>query len=452
MLQSTKQQNFLSLCDKIAFVLLCVITLDTCIFGAGDLISFGPVGFRQALLILLGLVSIPVMISRWKELIRNKYVWFVVAFLVWAFISIFFGPTDVEAINIIMPSFNSFIYFIILPIALVLITTRKRMHILMKTVIWGSLILSIITIAHLVLYLYAPSHIMEYVAYHGLHLNFFRIAYISNTIPRLVFLSSLYMIGACVFSFYFSITEQDDKKKWLYWITIGLSLFSLLISYTRAIYLGIIVSAIGVGIIVFSSKDKAQIKKFLFSAIASFAIFAIVLSGFSLLAKTDYLSYAFSRSAVTLQSPDQSSDQSSDSPDGDSDESVTEQFNELTQQSDQGRLQVVTRLFNNIKRSPIIGNGFGFDESTEYFFLDIWGKSGIIGLLLFLLPFFEIIRQIFFVKKKSIGNRTEQTLWLSFLLGIMTYSLLNPYISSYLGIFIYICTMVVTEKTSSTKQ
>ena len=445
MLPSAKPSTFLTYCDKIAFILLCIVTIDTCIFGAGELISIGPIGFRQVLLVLLGLASIPVVISKRKELLRNKYLWFVGAFLVWVVISVFWGPTDAQAIEIIMPSFNSFIYFIILPIALVLISSKRRVYTLMKCVIWGSLLLSIIAIIHLVLYLYAPSSIMDYLIETGYDLYFSRVAFVSDTIPRLVFLSGLYMIGGCVFSVYFSITEKNSKSQWLYWITTALSLFALLISYTRAIYLGMIVSAIGVFVTILISKNKQHLKKLAICTVASLAIFGIVLSGFSILARTNYFSYAFTRSAIILQDPIDS-----DSSDGES--SDTDKFNELTQLSDQGRIEVITRLIDNIKRSPIIGNGFGSDVSTEYFFLDIWGKSGIIGLLLFLLPLFEIFRQIFINKKQGICSRKTQVMWLSLLLGIMTYSLLNPYISSYLGIFVYSCTMAITTKSKTTEQ
>ncbi|MBQ1966255.1 MAG: hypothetical protein II348_06205, partial [Clostridia bacterium] len=72
--------RFVSFCDRIAMILLCIILFDSCIFGAGELISLGPIGYRQMLLLVLGMVSIPVMLFRWKTLIRNKYLWAVVAF------------------------------------------------------------------------------------------------------------------------------------------------------------------------------------------------------------------------------------------------------------------------------------------------------------------------------------------------------------------------------------
>ena len=129
-----------------------------------------------------------------------------------------------------------------------------------------------------------------------------------------------------------------------------------------------------------------------------------------------------------------------------------ERYNQITRDSDKLRAITVNESIEYIKKSPIIGHGLGFTipsrpDGNEYSYLDIWLKMGIIGLILYFLPVVLILINIFKTSDESVFSRKKKVMWLAVLIAVMVYSLFNPYINSALGIFIYSCTMVISQNT-----
>ncbi len=443
--------------DRLSVILLCAVMFDCCIFGAGELLSVGPLGFRQILLLLLGVCCIPAMWKGKKELFSSKYIWAVVAFFVWMAFCAYRGIQNSN--RHVFVDFNAFVYLLFVPLAIVTLRSKERVQLLMKVMVVGSLILAVTTISHLVVYLIDQKFLLD-LASHELKLNLARIGSISAKIPRIYFLSALYMIAGCAFSIYFLTIYNGKKGRWLYCLTPGLSLFALMISYTRSVFLGVFMAVLVVVFYVIIALDKAAKKRFVKQLCAILAIFAIVTVAFSAITQANYLAYAFSRASVSFNDstssdpPEHTDPEDTEPEDTEPDESLSEEemqqniYNQTTSQSDELRQLTVKESLEDIKASPLIGYGLGYTvasrpDGNEYSYLDLWLKTGIIGLLLYFAPFAMIVVNIFRKKNDTLCDRHEKILWLAFLLGIMGYSIFNPYINSALGIFAYACAIAV---------
>ena len=442
-----RKKNILMYCDKISWVLMCIAMLDISIFGAGKIISFGPIGFRHVILLLLGISCIPLVLDRWKILIKNKFLWMALAIGICVLISMVRG-IDNKNLHA-SEDFIGFAYLIFLPLAIVVINSKDRIHSLMKIMILSSLVLAFITIIHLVIYICSKEVFAELSQY-GYNIQFSRTGHISKAIPRLYMLSGLYMISGCAFSLYFTVQETSTRFKNLYYITPGFCLFALLLSYTRSIYLGVLVAAaVTVVYLMITVSKKGRIR--LFKQLCVCAGLCLLLCGvFRLISGGEYLRYAFSRSYVAVTDSEyEEGDTGSESTEGDEDDELSG-YNQATHQSDMKRELTVKESIQCIQKSPLIGHGLGFTvpsrpDGNEYSYLDIWLKMGLIGLVLYMLPFIFIIVNIVKTKDNEMCSRAEKIVWLALLLGIMSYSLYNPYINSALGIFAYCCTMVISE-------
>ena len=262
------------------------------------------------------------------------------------------------------------------------------------------------------------------------------------------------MIAGCAFSFYFLTMQNDRRNTWLYCLTPGLSIFALVLSYTRSVFLGIFAAVVVVVVYVIIAMDKQALKRFVKQLCTAVAVFAIVMITFSAVAETNYLKYMFSRISVSSVDTDATGPSDGTTPEPSKpiseEEKQQNDYNSLTQLSDERRAVTIQESLQDIKASPLIGHGLGYTvasrpDGNEYSYLDLWLKTGIIGLMLYFTPFVMIVLDLFCRKSNTICTRNEKVVWFAFLLGIMVYSIFNPYINSALGIFVYACVIAVSN-------
>lgn len=446
------------LCDKIAMVLMCILVADLCVFGAGKVIAVGPISFRIAVLCALGVFSLPAMLRNFKNLIRNPVVWMVVGFMVWICVSFVLGLRNGNRFHLIMTDVKGFMYFVFLPVFLSVVTNKKRVHLLMKVMMYGAAALSFIAIALLILHVTDLEACFRFSDW-GYEVMFSRLSYISVKIPRLFFHSELYLLCGCAFSIYFHVIEPKSKIGWQYVVITGLCLFALMLSFTRSVYLAVAVCALGVIVSMIVFREKRNIRKLL-SHIAIAAVVCICLSSFfSMIFDTGYLRYAVSRTLVgvvdvpIIDKPTQSNPDAPSKPTTPEDVDKQQQidFNKETEASDELRAKTIRDLWINIRKAPITGIGLGAeipsrpDGLNEYIYLDIWSKSGIIGLILYFMPMLWGAVSILRTGKDDDCDRCVKAVWMSLLLGFCAYSIFNPYMNAALGILLYCCTLAVIQ-------
>jgi len=451
------KNKILHMSDRIAMILMCVLMADIGIFGAGKVIFIGPLSFRHTLLLALALASVPLMLSKWKELLRNPFMWMIGVFFVWVGVTAIMGYMNGHRMSLIITDIKGFAFFIFLPVFLCVVRTRERVHTLMKTLIASSATLALIAVVCLIVYLCDRPALTAFSAY-GYKIQFSRIGSITEHIPRLYFMSGLYMLCGCAFGIYFQVVEREKKHNWLYSVVTGLCLFAFLISYTRSVYLACAVTAVVTVISVLYKSDSVGRKNLLKHIAGAAAVCICLILVFSLIAGTNYLSYAFSRTAVSLENgtndsttpsdPSQPTDPSKE-PWGE--DEWKESYNKETAQSDALRLVTTRELWQNIKKSPVIGLGLGAeipsrpDGLNEYIYLDVWSKTGIVGLILYFMPLFYMAWRVVKSKENDVSSANEKCVWIAALLGFMAYSYFNPYMNGSMGILLYCCVMSVTQ-------
>ena len=451
--------------DKIAMALLCVLMVDIGIFGAGKVVYVGPLSFRHTVLLLLAVTSVPLMLAKWRELAKNPFMWMIFVFFVWQAISAVVGFVNGHRISLIITDIKGFTFFVFLPIFLCILRNRERVHLVMKALVVSSAVLALITVICLIVYLLDRPAMIEFAAY-GYEIQFSRIGCITERMPRLYFMSGLYMLCGCAFGIYFQITEKGRKYIWLYSVVTSLCLFALLLSYTRSVYLAIVVAAAVTVVGMLIRSDRQERKKLLIHIVAAACVCVCLIGVFSVVGKTNYLGYAFSRTAVSLEpvettipvtDPVESAptEQTEPTTEMSEEEYWQQSYNQETAASDALRLTTTQQLWENIRKSPIIGLGLGAEISSrpeglnEYIYLDVWSKAGIVGLVLYFVPLLWIFLGIWKNREEDICTRREKCVWVAVLLGFMAYSYFNPYMNGSMGVIFYCCTMAIAQPKQS---
>lgn len=458
--------------DKLSMILLCIYMADACVFGGGRMIEIGPIGFRMALLFALLVLSIPQLIVNFKSIIKNRFIIMLLIFGVWLIFSTIIGIVNNNNFNILISDIKGYCYFSLALVTLVNIRTKERIETLMKVMLYATFVFALLHIAYMIVYLTSETLYNELLIL-GVKKYFSLIGYVTNKIARVFFTSAMYLLCGFVFSMYFFTKESEKpfKNRVKYLVIAGFSIFAMMVTYTRSVYLGAGVTVFCTVLVYLINVTKEVRKKAMAFIISSVAIFGIITLGFNLTQKTDYFTFAITRTLITFSGSEENEveekpdgDVSDEEPDEDSseedqdetkeddvenqEEELIKQYLGITISSDKIREATKNELAAKIKDSPFIGNGLGMgldvrDNGTgfnEYFYLDLVAKMGIIGLLIYLLP---VIYMTICIFTKRIRNEKLAQIWLFILWGFMAYSYFNPYMNASLGISMYCCVFAI---------
>ena len=111
----------------------------------------------------------------------------------------------------------------------------------------------------------------------------------------------------------------------------------------------------------------------------------------------------------------------------------------------------------NISKNPIFGNGLGTindpnGDLIEYFYLDLLSKVGIVGFLIFLLPF--AIASYFIWKNMAVYDRGQKIIALcvwSMVVYLLIISYFNPCMNTTTGLSIYSMLLGVVQPWKNNK-
>lgn len=443
-----------TLCNRAMLPLLCILMADCCLFGAGRVLQAGSFGFRMILLALYMLVCCPALIKNRKQLLKNRSTLLLLAFCAWLCVSTWLGVRNGQKTSLIVTDWKGFIYLAAFPAVLATLSDSRRIRTLQKVMMYASAGLALIIVTLLCLYLCAPQRYLALADWANAR-QVAMLGTITQHIPRLFMKSSMYLVCGCVFALCFQ--AEQEKLSLKYTLIIALCLFSLLLSYTRSIYLGAAASVAGLVCLVLPRMPRRTALLTLKQAGISTAAMLCLLLAFCLLGQTNYMGYAFSRVAVTFEEPAQEAAEETspsaapmDAPPSSTaqaENAEQAQYNVLTMDSDAVRAATLKDLEENIRKSPLIGLGLGAeiasrpDGLNEYFYLDLMSKTGAIGLLLYLLPAASMVFVLFSRRKQE--GALQRGYWFSILLGFLVFSYFNPYMNASLGILMYCCCLAV---------
>ena len=440
------------ICDRLVMFLLCVLMADCAIFGSGRTVSVGPLGFRMVLLGVILAASVPLIVRQFPQLIKNRFLWLLAAFAGWLVLATVLGIVRGNSSSLLAGDLKGFAYFAaVLPVLCVL-NTKDRIHKLMQVIMYASAVLAVATPVLVFMYNWVPSAFTWLVSHDSAH-DITMFAAVSSKIPRLFYKSTPYFLCGCAFPIYFCLTQQQKKFRWHYAVIAGLSLFALLLSYTRSIYLAVGIAAAFLVAVLYLAVDRStrvHLAKALGGAVLSCVLLIAVCS---VVLQANYFGYALDRLGVTFAQTDPGS---MDAPDpgtstdpSEENPGETDRFQNDTIESDKFRALTMAELNQNIRSSPIWGHGLGKalevreGLANEYIYHDIWMKTGIIGLALFFAPMVLLVAATVKKIKTEPAAVRLRVPWLAVLLGFMVFSYFNPYMNAALGILFYCCTIGV---------
>lgn len=282
--------------DKFCFTGLCVMVAYATLFGTADFSQWlSGVNVWSVTALLVVLCAVPGVLKHFKWIISCPFMWLILVFCVWNAVCLLVGIQNGNQQSSIIGDIKSLIYIVMFPVLLYLIRDKERIYILMKIAVVTALLLGIFTCVFLWNYTIDRT-LFEPITNFCLNSNYINLTYISDTIPRILFVSAPYQLYGCAFSVYFLANET--KYRWFYIVACAISLFSIIMTYTRALYLATaVVAVLAICLVMCSNKGdcRRMVRGVAFSVVGCF----VVLVFFSIVVRTNYFGFALQRVFVS---------------------------------------------------------------------------------------------------------------------------------------------------------
>jgi len=486
--------------SKVCFAALCVMVAYAILFATGDFSKWtGSISIWGVTLAVMLLSAVPSALKNIKQLLKNPFMWALAAYALWNVVCLIVGICSGNQMSNIIGDVASLVYFVLLPLLLCILNSKERILKLMHIAVIASLVLGVFTCIVLWCYAIDRTHFSKLYAF-LIDSNYINFTFISAKLPRILFVSAPFQLYGCAFSVYF--LTHKSKRRALYVASCALSLFSIIMTYTRALYLAAAAAAVlAVGLMLFARKDRWA-KTARGVAVSVVGCVAILVC-FSLLANTNYFGFALQRVFITgevtevpteppvteppvteppvtdppvteppvteppvteppvteppvteppVTEPPETEPPATVPPETESPTVPTEpdkkdEYLDATVISDAYRARLKKQMMNILQGAPLTGNGLGTrlpDRKTtpEYSYLDMAIKSGWVGLALYLMP---VAMAVFFAIRDLIKKRDVSLtcIWIAALAGQMVYAVFQPYIYSGMAIMLYSMTVAV---------
>lgn len=475
-----------------AYIALCVAIANAVFFGTASFtveLGFSIWGTAVFAMIAGALI---LMLRDVKRIFKNPLMWVLLAYTVWIVISAVRGYMAGNSVTNIMGDVQTVIYFVLFPVTLSILCSESRITKLMKLVIYSGFALGLLTLIYNACYVFWPE-LFDDLLYWGCYGQMINYTRISATVSRVLFVSAPMQLFSCTFSMYFMATEKRHMGK--YAVLIGTCLASILMTFTRSLYLAAFITAVSTIVILLVNADhssRVYVAKGIGMVVAVCALLILVLS---VAAKTNYFGFALQRlfinggqdftateqteiavtenlasdttdatvsesatgvitteltasGPVTEETISENPEERVDSDDDTIDFQTPEEYLQATEISDSVREKTKKELQAYIALNPLAGVGLGMrlsDRQTapEYFYLDMCAKTGIIGVLLFIMPLVLVFADIL---KRTVSHQPVLVcgVWAVGLLGLMVYSVFHPYMNNAPCILMYCCVLSVS--------
>lgn len=375
--------NFFRFCYGIKKPLSC-ISLWCLILLITDLIWFGTGAFwretfgfsmRYVWFFFCVLCSIPLIVTNLDFVANQKILVFIWLFFIYLIFAFLVGNVKNNNLEIANQDLLGFANFVILPGMMCLLRTKHNIVCIMKTMVINCVALSFVSCL-LSFFSFLPYQELIYQFF-----NRYQIAIISSLgggITRIFFHGGtryLFIGILCASFFYFQEHRKFIRYIWLFCFAI--MWLAILFSFTRAIFFGCF---IGILMVLYFIYKKCSCywrqTKWLLARCTGFIIVLLII--FTLALGENPINKVIERSLIVLNV-----------------EYITEgsNFNAAVEiESLKDRYVLKKLLYESICENLLFGNGLGTtisyrDGLVEYFYYDLVNKTGLIGGLLFLLPF-----------------------------------------------------------------
>lgn len=452
----------------IGFLSLCFFFFDCSLTGGGHYLAVGPLTPRFAAAFVALACSIPVILKSIRKYVNNPIVLMVVAFAVYLIICAVRGYLAKNRMNVLISDIKGFAWLFMVPVVMAILNSKERFRCILNCVIAGSVLQACFVLTVNAVCTVVPEGIkIFYQPVNDALIG--TVSSVSKNVFRIFMKSSPYMVFSCGVLVYRQVFCKKIKLKYILMVAIYLN--ALLLSFTRSVYGCVFVVLVCVLLAVVILRRNAIFRCLKFLLIAGAVTLCLVVIQEFLLGG-NYINFAISRTFGTevAKSPivefrGEILDKYEENSDSDahrnhavsSDSEIwgQEHYIDLTEKSDNIRAQTKKELIAIICQNPVFGSGLGASAPSresgldEYFYLDVLARMGIVGLILYVLPFVYIL--ILCARKRNgITAFTDGTCALCGMMGFWAVTWFNPWMNAVLGIACYaLCTAIPQHLTET---
>lgn len=452
MTEEFRRGTFTQRCSQLSFGVLCLFLLECSITGGGRYWEVGPVSVRILLGALAAVLALPELFRHLGAYLKKPSIWLTLIFVAWLAFCAWLGIRSNNRMDVLITDVKGFMWLFLIPVFVAVVRSRDRLRTLLSWVLAGAVIQAalILAVNAAVVLSDNPEPLCRWLTAHSIGL----VDIVSNKLVRVFFKSSPYMIVGCVVVLFRQ--ARAPKLRWRYVLVVSLLLCALLLSFTRSLYgaLGLTAVLSITTVLILCPAGRKRVLAFLLAAVVCFGVLVTV-QEFAL--EGSYLSFAVSRT-IGQEVPTSWASQlrgrirgdiSDDKP-NDAEMDRQRSYIEVTEKSDQFRQETQDGLKDCIRRSPIIGCGLGAAAASrdsgvdEYFYLDMLARTGIVGLLLYMLPFGYVV--LWCLRRRSLLRECPEGA--AVVCGLCTFWVVtwfNPWMNAVLGIAWYAVTLSVPQ-------
>lgn len=452
MTEEFRRGTFTQRCSQLSFGVLCLFLLECSITGGGRYWEVGPVSVRILLGGLAAVLALPELFRHLGAYLKKPSIWLTLIFVAWLAFCAWLGIRSNNRMDVLITDVKGFMWLFLIPVFVAVVRSRDRLWILLSWVLAGAVIQAalILAVNAAVVLSDNPEPLCRWLTARSIGL----VDIVSNKLVRVFFKSSPYMIVGCVVVLFRQ--ARAPKLRWRYVLAVALLFNALLLSYTRSLYgaLGLTAVLSITAVLILCPAGRKRVLAFLLAAVVCFGVLVTVQE---FVLEGSYLSFAVSRT-IGQEVPASWASQlrgrirgdiSDDKP-NDAEMDRQRSYIEVTEKSDQFRQETQDGLKDCIRRSPIIGCGLGAAAASrdsgvdEYFYLDMLARTGIVGLLLYMLPFGYVV--LWCLRRRSLLRECPEGA--AVVCGLCTFWVVtwfNPWMNAVLGIAWYAVTLSVPQ-------
>lgn len=452
MTEEFRRGTFTQRCSQLSFGVLCLFLLECSITGGGRYWEVGPVSVRILLGGLAAVLALPELFRHLGAYLKKPSIWLTLIFVAWLAFCAWLGIRSNNRMDVLITDVKGFMWLFLIPVFVAVVRSRDRLRTLLSWVLAGAVIQAalILAVNAAVVLSDNPEPLCRWLTARSVGL----VDIVSDKLVRVFFKSSPYMIVGCVVVLFRQ--ARAPKLRWRYVLAVALLFNALLLSYTRSLYgaLGLTALISIVAVLILCPAGRKRVLAFLLAAVVCFGVLVTVQE---FVLEGSYLSFAVSRT-IGQEVPTSWASQlrgrirgdiSDDKP-NDAEMDRQRSYIEVTEKSDQFRQETQDGLKDCIRRSPIIGCGLGAAAASrdsgvdEYFYLDMLARTGIVGLVLYMLPFGYVV--LWCLRRRSLLRECPEGA--AVVCGLCTFWVVtwfNPWMNAVLGIAWYAVTLSVPQ-------
>lgn len=447
-----RRGTFTQRCSQLSFGVLCLFLLECSITGGGRYWEVGPVSVRILLGGLAAVLALPELFRHLGAYLKKPSIWLTLIFVAWLAFCAWLGIRSNNRMDVLITDVKGFMWLFLIPVFVAVVRSRDRLRTLLSWVLAGAVIQAalILAVNAAVVLSDNPEPLCRWLTARSVGL----VDIVSNKLVRVFFKSSPYMIVGCVVVLFRQ--ARAPKLRWRYVLAVALLFNALLLSYTRSLYgaLGLTAVLSITAVLILCPAGRKRVLAFLLAAVVCFGVLVTVQE---FVLEGSYLSFAVSRT-IGQEVPTSWASQlrgrirgdiSDDKP-NDAEMDRQRSYIEVTEKSDRFRQETQDGLKDCIRRSPIIGCGLGAAAASrdsgvdEYFYLDMLARTGIVGLVLYILPFGYVV--LWCLRRRSLLRECPEGA--AVVCGLCTFWVVtwfNPWMNAVLGIAWYAVTLSVPQ-------